>query len=721
MPSSSSFRSSCRWRSVAAASTALVTLGATLAVGATAPTKPISGFTAAQSGPELAWEQKFQQLPSHWQMRESERMLTRLPHMAGTPADYATAQYVAEQFKQAGLETRIVPYSALLPYPVEVKVAIVRPDRLPLSNYGAPIPGDRSSYRRDAAVGFNAYSPSGDVTAPVIYANYGLEEDYAELAKEGVSVKGKIVLVRYGRSYRGIKSSLAAKEGAAGLLIYSDPNDDGYHRGNTYPNGPWRPATAIQRGSILNGNYPGAALKPGQQPDAAEQAAWKALLPTVPTAPVSYASAQKILARMQGKVAPRDWQGGLPLTYHLGDTDDTSIHLDLKMDFKYRTIWDVIGTIPGRGTQEVLFGNHRDAWTFGAVDPNSGTISLIAAARAMGRLHQQGWTPERTIRFCSWDAEEFDLIGSTQYALAHLPSLQQHAVAYINTDEGDFGPNFSASAVPSLYALIRSVAKEVPDPHRPGTIYDNWLADARKQKQANTTFGSVEGGAQLQQPPIGSLGGGSDFEPYLGHVGLASADLAMVGDYGVYHALYDDFHYFITESDPDLSNGVAATRLMGLTVMRLADAPLLPLTLDPYAQTIQEYLKKLKASTDPVHQLDWTAAMAAAQKLQVATAAFDQRADQALAATHGDASRLQPWNNARAGFERTLFHAQGLPDRPFFKDLIYAPEITRGYATARLPGVSQRIHEKNWADAQTQLGYLTDALNRAATTLNAVK
>lgn len=709
-----------RFQSVAALA-AVTLLTVPFLAARTGPASAVTGFAVTQAGTELNWEKKFLQLPQNDEMRLSEQTLTARPHMAGTPADYATAQYVAAEFKKAGLTTEIVPYAALLPYPQEVKVEIVAPGHVLLPNYGAPIPGDPSSYRRDAAVGFNAYSPSGDVTAPVVYANYGLEEDYAELAREHVSVKGRIVLVRYGRSYRGIKSDLAAKAGAVGVLIYSDPNDDGYHAGNVYPNGPWRPAQAIQRGSILNGNYPGSALKPGQQPNAAEKAAWQALLPKLPTAPISYAAAKQILQRLQGQVAPRDWQGGLPLTYHLGDTDDTTLHLQLKMDYQYRTIWDVIGTIPGRDAHEVLMGNHRDAWTFGGIDPNSGTIVLLEAARALGRLHQQGWTPQRTIRFCSWDAEEFDLIGSTQYALEHLPELQKNAVAYLNTDEGDFGPHFSASAVPSLYRLIRDVAKEIPDPHQPGSVYDNWLKDAQQDKLASTTFTSVQGGAAVTQPPIGDLGGGSDFEPYLGHVGLAAADLSFVGSYGVYHALYDDFHYFITESDPDLNNGVAATRMMGLVAMRLADAPLLPLNVEQYAHTIQSYLHTLQEKTQKQHALDWAPANAAAARLAQAAAAFTQRAELALSAAQGNPAQLQAWNAALAGFERSLFNPQGLPNRPFFKDLIYAPEITRGYATARLPGVSQRIREKNWSDAQRQLGDLVDALNRAAARLNAVQ
>lgn len=674
------------------------------------------GFTPDAAAAERHWEQMFQQIPKPDSLRESLRTLTAKPHMAGTPADRATAEYVASVFRQAGLDTQVIAYSARLPYPRQVKIELVSPERRELPNYEEPVAGDPFSQMKDAVVGFNAYSPSGDVTAPVVYANYGLEDDYAELAKQGIDVKGKIVLVRYGKSYRGIKSELAAKAGAVGVLIYSDPNDDGYHAGDVYPGGPYRPASGIQRGSILNGNYPGAPLAPGQQPDAAEEAAWKAVLPTLPTLPIAYQAAEPILMALKGPSAPPDWQGGLPFTYHLGGDDQTRVHMHLDMDVQYRTIWDVIGTLRGSGTQEVILGNHRDGWTFGAVDPDGGAMVQLEIARALGQLHRAGWTPLRTIVLCSWDAEEFDLIGSTDWANQNLDSLRQHAVAYINSDEGDSGPNFGADAVPSLSALIRSVTASVPNLTTHATsVYQDWLKLAQDHTPAGKT--------PPQTPPIGVLGGGSDFEPYLGHVGLASADIGFKGHYGVYHALFDDFHYFSTESDPQFLYGEQETDVKGLLAMRLADAPLVPLDLPAYAQAITDAINQLRAATTaaPASTLDWQGTLAAAARLQTAADAFTERSATALAQAKSNPQRLAQFNDALAGFDQNFLLPQGLPGRPYFEHLIYAPEITRGYSAAVLPGVSERLQQKDWEGAQVQRRYLRQALERAANALDAVR
>ncbi|MGH9535950.1 MAG: transferrin receptor-like dimerization domain-containing protein, partial [Terriglobales bacterium] len=706
---------------------------------AAAPSGALIGFTPRTAAAEQRWEARFQRLPDRARMRASLQRLTAEPHVAGTPADHATAEYVAGVFRRAGLRTRIIAYSVLLPYPKEVRITLVAPTRQRLPNYGAPVPGDRYSEMKNAVVGFNAYSPSGNVTAPVVYANYGLEKDYAYLAKHGISVAGKILLVRYGRSYRGIKSALAQQHGAAGCLIYSDPNDDGYHAGDVYPNGPYRPATAIQRGSILNGNYLGAPLAPGQAPDAAERAAWKAGLPRLPTAPLSYAAAEPILRALSGPAAPRGWQGGLPFTYHIGGAPPVMVHMRLRMDFRYRTIWDVIGTIPGAGPQEVLLGNHRDAWTFGAVDPNGGTMVQLEIARILGQLYKQGWRPRRTIRLCSWDAEEFALIGSTDYANQHQAALQADAVAYINSDEGDRGPYFTADAVPSLWALIRSVAKAVPDLATQTTIYQDWLRRAQQRAEeegnalpsspyqwnASTSAGHPTGAkaAIPSVPPIGPLGGGSDFEAFLNHVGLATADVSMTGPYGVYHSLYDDFHYFVTEADPTFASGQEQTDLKGLIAMRLADAPLAPLDLPAYAVAIANAITARRAATQapPGQQLAWQPTLAAAAQLETAADQFTRRSAQALAQRREHPRRLARFNDALAHFDQNFLLARGLPGRPYYKHLIYAPEITRGYAPVVLPGVTQRLQEKQWTEADVQLRYLRQALQRATNALNAVR
>lgn len=670
-----------------------------------------------------------QALPQAASLRASLKRLTAQPHVAGTPYDRSDALYVAAVFRHAGLHTRIVRYSALLPYPAEVSIELVRPQSQPLANYEAPIPGDRFSAMKNAVIGFNAYSPSGDVTAPVVYANYGLENDYAELKRDGISIRGKIVLVRYGRSYRGIKSELAAAHGAAGCLIYSDPNDDGYHAGNAYPLGSYRPATGIQRGSILNNNYPGAPLKPGQAYPAGEAAAWKAALPTVPTAPLSYTAAEPILAALTGLPAPRSWQGGLPFTYHLGGNGRVQVHMRLRMDFRYRTIWDIIGRLDGHEPGEVLVGNHRDAWTFGAVDPNSGTMVLLELARALGRLHAAGWQPRRTIRLCSWDAEEFALIGSTDYAERHLANLRKQAAVYLNMDEGDFGPYFSPGAVPSLRRLIYAAARGVAAPPvtptgsvipppgcTPRTVFDLWQC---QRAAAAPAAGPPPAGP----PPIGVIGGGSDFEPFLDYVGVATADISFAGPYGVYHSLYDDFHYFRTQEDPRFDYGVTCTRVMGVLTMRLADANLLPLNLNDYAGAISRYVAELqhKQATGPGAQLNWPRVETAALRLQSAARQFSVRARAALTGSAQHPRRLARFNAALAGFEQNLLLRRGLPGRPFYRNLIFAPEITRGYATARLPGVSQMLKEKNWLGASVQLRYLYEALQRATIRLQTVR
>ncbi len=694
-----------------------------------APPPAMYGFLPAAAARELQWERQMQALPQAASLRASLERLTAQPHGAGTAADHATALYVASVFRRAGLSTRIVRYSALLPQPLEVRIELVQPHPQPLANYEAPIPGDRFSAMKNAFVGFNAYSPSGDVTAPVVYANYGLEDDYAELKRDGISVRGKIVLVRYGRSYRGIKSELAALHGAAGCLIYSDPNDDGFHAGNAYPAGSYRPPTGIQRGSILNNNYPGAPLKPGEPLPAGEAAAWKAALPTVPTAPLSYSAAEPILAALAGRPAPRAWQGGLPFTYHLGGSPQVQVHMRLRMDFSYRTIWDVIGQLDGRQPELVLVGNHRDAWTFGAVDPNSGTMVLLELARALGKLHALGWQPRRTLRLCSWDAEEYALIGSTDYAERHLAELHKSAVAYINMDEGDFGPYFSPGAVPSMRRLIYAVARAVPAPPvtptgsvmpppgcQPQTVYDLWQC----QRAAGAPAGAS---APAGPPPIGVLGGGSDFEPFLDYAGLASADISFAGPYGVYHSLYDDFHYFRTQEDPHFDYAVACTRVMGLLAMRLAGANLLPLDVNAYATAIGRNLIQMhqKQPPGPGAQLNWAQTEAAATRLETAARDFSRRAQAALANAGQHPKRLARFNTALADFEQTLQRERGLPGRPFYRNLIYAPEITRGYATARLPGVSQMLEQKNWLGASVQLRYLYEALQRAAIRLQTVR
>jgi N-acetylated-alpha-linked acidic dipeptidase len=662
-------------------------------------TMPLQGFDAPSAEVERGWEAKFLALPERGSLRNSLETITAAPHVAGTPGDRDNANYVASVFRAAGLRTQVVEYSALLPYPEEVTVEISAPSPIRLGNFETPIAGDPFSADQRAVIGFNAYSPSGDVTAPVVYANYGLDDDYAALAKAGIPVKGAIVLTRYGKSYRGLKSLLAEQHGASGVLIYSDPNDDGYHAGDIYPGGAYRPPHGIQRGSILNTAYPGAPLHPGDAPSSIEQAAFAAALPKVPTAPLSYADAQQILLRLKGPSAPAAWQGGLPFTYHLGGTADTQVHMRLRMDYRYRTIWDVIGTLPGSGTGEILLGNHRDAWAFGAVDPGSGTMVLLETSKALGRLRAQGWQPRRSVVFCSWDAEEFALIGSTDYAREYTAKLRRRAAAYLNVDSGDYGPNFGAAAVPSLQPLLASVAQSAPDPHRGGTVYAAWA-------QAST--GNL----------FGDLGGGSDFEAFLNYTGVASADLSFSGPYGVYHSTYDNFHYFTSESDPDFAYGAAMTDVLGLAALRLADAPELPLDLGAYGRAIAGFVDTLqRAQTEPpARSLDWTLLSTSANRLRLAAEAFQARAQAAL--VHPNPQRLQALNHALSGFEQSLLNDQGLPGEPYFRHEIFSPS---GYASSRLPALAGALGDRNWELADEQLHLLAQTLQLAANRLDGVQ
>ena len=393
----------------------------------------LRGFFPSHAARQAEIEKTFRTVPTPARSEQDLRILTQAPHVAGTPEDYKTAQYVLEQFREAGLDAKLVEYQVLLPMPKEVKVKLIEPFKREAPTPAAGWSWDKDTYDSSVIAAFNAYSPSGDVTGRVVYANYGLPEDYARLKEEGIDVAGKIVIVRYGKCFRGVKAYVAEQSHAAGLLIYSDPADDGYRQGDVYPRGPWRPSTAVQRGSILYLTaYAGDPLTPG----AAAVAGAKRLsmneaptLPHVPTAPLSYEDASPILENLGGPTAPKSWQGALPFTYHLGP-GESKVHLELDMDFRLRTIWDVIGELRGTATPDsmVLVGNHRDAWTYGAADPNSGTVPLLAVARGIGQLLKQGWKPRRTIVLASWDAEEFGLIGSTEWAEEHSDELARQNV-----------------------------------------------------------------------------------------------------------------------------------------------------------------------------------------------------------------------------------------------------------------------------------------------------
>ncbi|MGH9791080.1 MAG: M28 family peptidase, partial [Candidatus Acidiferrales bacterium] len=437
----------------------------------------IRGFAAGRVAGQRELEAKLKQLPAGESAEKHLRFLTAEPHLAGTPGSKRVAEYVRDQLRSYGFEAELVRYDVWLPHPKEVKLELVAPERIELARPEEAIEGDPSSEDVRAVMGYNGYAPSAEVIAPVVYANYGLPEDYERLRDAGVSVKGKLVLVRYGRTFRGVKTYVAEENKAAGVIIFSDPADDGYVVGDPYPRGPWRPMSGIQRGSVYYGFLtPGDPLTPGvaATADAPRLEPREArTLPQIPTMPISARDAEEILKRMNGPRVPRSWQGGLPFTYHMGGGNTVRVRMKLDMDYQQRAIWNAVGKLRGTNADEwVVAGNHHDAWVFGAVDPSSGTAAVLEMARSLGALVKAGWKPRRSIVVCAWDAEEFGLIGSTEWVEHRVEELRQKAVAYVNVDAAVSGDRFGASGTPSLKGLLREVAREVNDPRTGRSIYE---------------------------------------------------------------------------------------------------------------------------------------------------------------------------------------------------------------------------------------------------------
>lgn len=674
---------------------------------------------------EAALEKQFLAVPDPKLAEEHLRILTSAPHIAGSPEDRKTAEYVAQKYKEAGLETEIVEYKVWLNYPAQISVDVLYPKML-RTHLPSPEHVEGDPYQGDPRVvtAYNGFSPSGEAEADLVYANYGRPEDFKKLEELRVDVKGKIVIVRYGSNFRGVKSYVAQQHGAAGVLIYSDPIDDGYFKGDKYPQGPWRPDSGVQRGSILYMfKYPGDPTTPGvasvpSLPDSQRVSPEKAeSLPQVPTTPLSYGDARPLLENLGGPESPREWQGALPFTYHVGP-GPVRIRLRLKQDYAYRTIWDVIGKIPGRELPEqwVVAGNHRDAWVYGAVDPSSGTTSQLEAVHGLGVLLRSGWRPRRTIVICSWDAEEQGLIGSTEWAEEHTQDLS-NAVAYFNLDVAVGGPSFGASSVPSLKQFIRDVTKAVPSA-KGGMLYDVWKQEKEKDA-AKTNPMDLSGSrrAPAANPkadvPVGDLGSGSDYTSFLQHLGVPSADMSSSGNYGVYHSVFDNFQWYKRFADPDFAYSKEMARVYGLEVLRMSESDVLPYDYETYGKEIGEYLEaaqKKSATAFGGQALDFQLARVAAERftlagIAVAAVQLDPKADRAQL------------NRLLSQTERALLLPDGLPNRPWFRHSVYAPGEYTGYAAVVIPGVNEAIDAGDRPRAAAELLHLTQALNRAAALL----
>ena len=691
----------------------------------------IAGFVSARAEAERKLEQDLLNIPDAAHAEKNLARLTSEPHLAGTEASHRVAEWLRDQYRSFGFDADIVTYSVWLPQPREVKLELVQPNHTPLATQEAPFEGDKSTYDQRAVVGFNAFSPSGEVTAPVVYVNYGTVEDYRELASLGVSVEDKVVIARYGKGYRGIKAKLAEEHKAAALILYSDPQEDGFVAGEPYPRGPWRPMSGIQRGSIIYTQiYPGDPLTPGvaATPDAQRLApADAASLPRILTMPINAQDASVILANLGGKRVPESWQGGLPFTYHVGP-GSAEVHMKLVMDYAQRPLYDVIATLHGASNDEwVMLGNHHDAWVFGAADPSSGTASLLETARALGQLVRSGWKPRRTIVICQWDGEEPGLLGSTEWVEQHRAELQSKAVAYINTDVGVAGSEFAASAPGSLKDLVRDATRAVRDPASSGSVYDAWREQAAKAKTKGKENVSGTGRQAPKaetsgEPPLSALGAGSDFSSFFDYAGIPSVDLGFGGDYGVYHSVYDDFYWMKHFGDPTFTYHAALAKILGVLALRLDEADILPFDYPPYALEIEHATTDAFVRASAVSQADedlLAPTLDAVARLS-ASAASASQALRAISDKPLDPAKATQINRALAAVEQGFLAPDGLVGRPWFKHTIYAPGSYAGYAAEPIPGENEALDRGDQDALRREAESLTAALLRASTRLDEV-
>ena len=704
-------------------------IGGPGAPGGPGEPQPRIGFFAASREAEARAETVLLKTPTPERARAWLRALTEEPHVAGTPEDRKTAEYVRDRLVELGLKAEMITYEVLLNYPKSVSLRMLKPEPAELALREEGYLRDKDSYSEAAFPAFHGYGASGRATGQVIYANYGTREDFERLEALGMSIEGRIVLVRYGKVFRGLKVKEAQARGALGVLIYSDPMDDGYMKGDIYPDGPMRPASSLQRGSVQflslgpgDPTTPGYASTKGAKRVPREEAAG---IPKIPSLPVSWGEASKILRSLAGGHVADDWQGGLPFAYHLGP-GPAEVEMSVEMDYAIRPIWDVIATIPGavEPERQVILGNHRDAWTYGAVDPNSGTASFLETARGLAAALQAGWKPRRSILLASWDAEEYGLVGSTEWVEDRVAALQANAVAYVNLDSSVTGHNLDVYGIPSLRDLVVEVAGDLAEPRSGGNVLEAWRLRKHVDWAKNEPLCAEEEGERFELY-LNPLGSGSDYTAFLDHAGVASLNFSFEGDYGVYHSVYDDLFWMEKFGDPEFLYHAVASRLYGLLAMRLATAEVVPLRYAHYGWALGRELELLRreslrerraheAATGEAAPVEpgSTASVEARKRpalvpdfaaLARAIAAFTEAGgalDGALVRLEespravGDPATLARLNDALVQVERAFLDPQGLPGRPWFRHLLYAPGLTTGYASWPFPGVVQALKDR---------------------------
>jgi N-acetylated-alpha-linked acidic dipeptidase len=715
----------------------------------------LAGFSGDGSRAERQWEQKFRSAISADNIGDYAKLLSARPHHVGSAYDKHDEEWLASKFKEWGWDVHVESFQILFPTPKERALEMVEPARFVAKLQEPTIPEDPTSNQQNEQLpSYNAYSIDGDVTAPLVYVNYGIPEDYEELERLGISVKGSIVIARYGSSWRGIKPKVAAEHGAVGCLIYSDPRDDGYTAGDVYPKGPWRPAEGVQRGSVVDmALYPGDPLTPGVGATSdAKRLKFEdvKVFTKIPVQPISYADAQPLLEALAGPVAPARWRGGLAITYHVGP-GPAKVHLRVKFNWDMKQINDVVARIPGgsEADQWVVRGNHYDAWVNGAQDPISGMSAEMEEARALGEMAKSGWKPKRTIIYCAWDAEEPGLIGSTEWVETHADELRAHAVAYINTDSTSRG-YLNVAGSHSLETFANQVARDISDPEKNISVWQ------RRQLRRIAGANSGEERERLRSRatwPIEALGSGSDYTAFLDFAGVASLNLdySGEGDGGIYHSVYDDFYWLTHFGDVGFVYGRALAQTAGSSVMRLADADLLPFDFNDLYSTVRGYVSDLQrlaenqnseirdrnreitegvfgATSDPRKPLVPPIAEAVPPHLnfaplQNALDALNQSADhyrRARAKAEQDGgtalarASLAQVNLQLLQSERALTDASGLPGRPWFKHQLYAPGFYTGYGVKTVPAVREAIEQKQWSTAEESIGTVARALENEA-------
>jgi N-acetylated-alpha-linked acidic dipeptidase len=711
------------------------------------------GFSRADAQRQRQLEARFDALLRRENLREWMRRMSARPHHVGSPFGRENAEFMRDQFRSWGYEAEIEEFQVLFPTPRTRLLEMTAPERYTARLAEPPVTGDATSNQTEGALPtYNAYSRDGDVTGQLVYVNYGLPRDYDALAERGIDVRGKIVIARYGASWRGIKPKVAAERGAIGCIIYSDPRDDGYFQGDVYPRGAWRNEWGAQRGSVADMPlYPGDPLTPGVGATRNARRLTREEAPTItriPVLPISYGDALPLLRALGGPVAPEEWRGALPITYHIGPGPAT-VHLKLEFDWNLTTAYNVIARLRGseRPDQWIIRGNHHDAWTFGADDPISGMVALMEEARAIGQLARSGWRPKRTIIYAAWDAEEPGLLGSTEWAEAHAEELRRHAALYINSDSNGRGFLFVGGSH-TLERFVNEIARDVNDPQRGITV-------AERLRALRMTRGGAEERREARDRAdlrISALGSGSDYTPFLQHLGIASLNIGYGGEDGggSYHSNYDSFEHYTRFGDPNFAYGIALAQTAGRATLRFANADVLPFEFMNFSDTVERYIREVTRLTDdmreetrqrtrlieerrlehiadptetfvmpradaPVPYLNFAPLQNSLVRLQESARNYDRAMRTMRASNRELETRIQSsLDEVLIGTERAMTTPEGLPRRSWFRHQIYAPGFYTGYGVKTLPAAREAIEQRNWTEATAQIEIVARVIERVA-------